>query len=192
MIATDYSTRELLEQAGSRIRERNRADCPKCKGYRTVSFNERKGVYFCHHAGCDFSGTAEKLAYELGLAQRFTPAERQERNQNRKRADRAAHALYQQVQARRFELLDRLHTLCEMESTAHGSGPDNPQGWDAFRAVYAERPVILAELSVLENALVRDLLVLFSNPQEHANMIDRVIVHGGLFDSEDKFVEVLV
>jgi hypothetical protein len=69
-----FALTDLLTRAGARIRGR-RADCPRCKRHRTVSFDESRGVYHCHGGGCDFSGGAVRLARELGLTQQLSGAE---------------------------------------------------------------------------------------------------------------------
>ena len=54
-------------RTGARIRGNGRADCPRCKRQRAVSFDESRGIHYCHGAGCDFSGGSVKLAREQGL-----------------------------------------------------------------------------------------------------------------------------
>ncbi len=90
--AQPFALTDLLTRAGARIRGR-RADCPKCKRQRTVSFDESRGVYHCHGAGCAFSGGAETLARELGLARQLGEAEYRELRQNRKGGTSGAGAL---------------------------------------------------------------------------------------------------
>ena len=189
-VAGQYDLTDLLERASARIRG-NRADCPWCGRKRSVSFDESKGVYHCHGAGCDFSGNTVKLAREQGLTTRLTAAEYHELCQKRELADRAARALYERVKARRFELLDYLHVLGDLEATAHRLGPDNPETWDALSAVYADRPAILAKLTILENAGAADLLrFLAANPETQKRVIDGVRMRGGLTDDSGKFVGV--
>ena len=72
--AQHFALTDLLTRAGAHIRGR-RADCPRCKRQRAVSFDESRGVYHCHGSGCDFSGGTVKLAREQGLAARLTAAE---------------------------------------------------------------------------------------------------------------------
>jgi ribosomal protein L37AE/L43A len=155
--AQPFALTDLLTRAGAQIRGR-RVDCPRCKRQRTVSFDESRGVYHCHGAGCDFSGGAAKLAREQGLTTRLTAAEYREVCQNRERADRAARLLYKRVKARRFELSGLLHTVNDMESAAHILGPDNPATWDALAQVCGKRPGLLAELAILENCGAADLI----------------------------------
>src|SRR5208282_2380590 len=121
---------DLLTRAGARIRGR-RADCPRCKRLRTVSFDESRGVYHCHGGGCDFSGGAVRLARELGIARQLSGAEYRELCQNQERADRAARELYGRVKARRLELSEQLRWLGRLEVLAHEAG-DHATTWDAL------------------------------------------------------------
>jgi hypothetical protein len=156
-----------------------------------VSFDESRGVYYCHGAGCDFSGGAAKLAREQGLTTRLTAAEYREVRQDTERADRAARALYEQVKARRFELLDELHTLNQLELGVHDAGPENPATWDALAQVYAERPGILAELTFLENSPAgKELQFLSARPEKQQAVRDAIVLQGGLYNYAGKFVEV--
>jgi len=134
-------------------------------------------------AGCDFSGGAAKLAREQGLAKRLTPAEYRELRENRERADRAAPSVYEHLKARRFELSDFLPILNDREATAHLLGPDNPAAWDALRTVYRERPLILAELTLLEESPPTELIrFLAKNPADGKRETDRALICGGLYD----------
>ena len=188
--AQHFDLTDLLTRAGARIRGR-RADCPRCKRQRTVSFDESRGVYHCHGAGCDFSGGAAKLAREQGLTTRLTGAEYGEVCQERERADRAARALYERVKARRFELLDQIHTLNRIEAGAHEAGPGHSDVWDALAVVYRERPLVLAELLILDDSPATELIrLLCASPEEGQWEIGRVLTRGGLYDSAGRFVEL--
>jgi len=188
--AAQHGLIDLLQRAGARIRG-NRADCPRCKRQRAVSLDESRGIYHCHGAACDFSGGTVKLAREQGLAARLTGAEYRELLQQRGRADRAARSLYERVRVRRFELLGYLRALGDLDSTAHRLGPDNPETWNALSAVYAERPAVLAELTILENADAADLLrFLSAEPEVREQVIDGVLMRVGLTDTYGRFVEV--
>jgi hypothetical protein len=156
-----------------------------------VSFDESRGVYHCHGAGCDFSGGAAKLAREQGLAEHLTPAEYHEVRQNRERADRAAHAIYERVKTRRFELLEHLHALNSIEQGADQAGPRHLRVWEALALVYRERPLILAELTILEDSPPSELIrFLAMNPADQGREIDRTLIRGGVFDSRGRFAEV--
>jgi hypothetical protein len=119
-----------------------------------------------------------------------SPAEYRELWENRERADRAALGLYERVKARRTELLDWLHGLNRLEALAHDAGPTEAS-WEALALVFAERPVLLAELAVLENCEAPDLIrFLGSGGQERERTIEAVLFTGGLCDSLGRFVEV--
>jgi ribosomal protein L37AE/L43A len=188
--SAQYDLRALLEASGARIRGRNRADCPKCKRQRAVSFDESRGVYHCHEAGCNFSGGAGKLARELGLAQHLTAAGYRELRQEREQADRAARALYERMKARRFELLEELYTLNQLELGVHETGPENPATWDVLAQVYAERPGILAELAFLENSPAGKVLqFLNAKPAQWQAVSEAILLQGDMCDYAGKFVE---
>jgi hypothetical protein len=156
-----------------------------------VSFDETKGLYHCHGEACDFSGGAGKLVGELGLAVRLSSLERRELRWQREMADRAAWTLYHHVKARRLELLDELDTLHRLESLAHEAGTDHPAAWDALAHCYGTRSGVLAELEVLENASAADLLrFLSAGQEEQEQVLQRVIIGGGLWDSDGRFVEL--
>lgn len=188
--AHPFALTELLTRVGARIRGRGRADCPKCKRQRTVSFDESRGVYYCHGAGCAFSGGAKTLARELGLARQLGEAEYRELRQNRERADDAARALYDRVKARRLELSEQLLGLGRLEVAAHEAGVNHMATWDALEMVYRDRPALLAELAILENCGAADLIRFLSTDNAtRARVIASVIERGGLYDSNGKFVE---
>lgn len=189
MTAQPLALTDLLTRAGARICGR-RADCPKCKRQRTVSFDESRGVYHCHGAGCNFSGGAAKLAREQGLTTRLTANEYREVCQNRQRADRAARVLYERVKARRFELQEELHALNRIEAGAHDAGPTDAV-WDALARVYAERPALLVELATLENGGAADLVrFLSADPATRGRVVASVTERGGLYNLDGRFVEV--
>jgi len=189
-VPQQFALTDLLTRVGARIRGR-RADCPRCKRQRGVSFDESRGVYHCHGAGCDFSGGCVKLARELGLARRLSGAEYRELRQNRERADRAARALYERVKARRFELLEELRGLGRLEAKADVAGVDHLATWDALALVYGRRPALLAEIAIHENCGAADLVQWFSvRPDTRERAIEGVLVRGGLMDAHGRFVEV--
>jgi hypothetical protein len=188
-----FDLASLLERAGAQPPRygRGKWHCPKHPGSPSLSVDESKGLFNCHHAGCDFRGSTVTLSCELGLARRLTTAEYREVRQERERADRSARALYERVKARRFELSGFLHTLNDMEATAHTFGPDNPAAWDALGAVYCERPAVLAELAILENCTAEDLIRFLSDRQDaRERLIEGVLVRGELWNSQEKFAEV--
>jgi hypothetical protein len=130
-------------------------------------------LFHCHHAGCDFHGSTGTLARKLGLTRQLSGAEYRELRQNRERADHAARALYERVKARRFELLEEWRGLGRLEVEAHTAGANHPATWGGLALVYRERPAILAELTILENAGAADLLrFLAAHPGAQARVID--------------------
>jgi hypothetical protein len=174
---------DLLTRAGAVIRSRTRADCPRCKRQRAINFDESKGVYHCHGAGCDFSGGSAKLARDLGLARTLSRQERGQLHQQYESADRAARVLYARVKARRFELLQELRWLGRIEWQADQAGMDHHGTWDALALVYRQRPGLLAELAILENWGAADLVQFFRADAEiRQRAIARVIAGGGLWE----------
>jgi hypothetical protein len=106
-------------------------------------------------------------------------------------ANRAAWTLYQRVKARRFELLDELDTLSPLESLAHEAGTDHPAAWDALAHCYGTRSGVLAELAILETANAADLLrFLSASQEEQEQVLQTVILGGGIWDSDGRFVEL--
>ena len=165
----------------------NRHDCPKCGGLRTVTHSDE--AFYCHK--CQWKGNTVSLAKELGLYQRLSTAECREVHQRRERASRAARELYEGVKARRFELLDDLHSLNRLELQAHQAGVDDPATWGALALVYAERPGILAGLAFLENSPADKLLQFLSATPEQGQAVgEAILLQGGMSDYAGKFVEV--
>jgi len=154
--ATQHDLSELLTLAGSRIHGR-RADCPDCSGKRTVSIDEGRGLFYCHHIGCGFSGGVGTLRKRLGIAREWIPrSEYLRQRQTQQRASEAAERLFYAVKARRLELQERLRELGRVELLAHEQGSDDPAAWDALAVVYAEQPMIEQGLDALEPAGVAD------------------------------------
>lgn len=87
--------------------------------------------------------------------------------------------------------MDELRSLSRLELLAHEAGVDHSATWGAFALVYAERPMILAELVALEFASVPDLIqFLTADPETRAMAIDRVIGCGGFYDAGGRFVDL--
>jgi hypothetical protein len=182
---------ELLVRSGAIIRGRDRADCPRCKRPRAVSFDESKGVYHCHGAACDFSGGIAKLARELGLARALSRQEREQLDREHEEADRAARTVFERVQSERFGLLQRSRALGGADLAAHQPGADQPNTWDWLERVYRERPRILTELTILENCSANDLIrFLTAGPEQRAEIVNAVLMAGGVYDSRARFVEI--
>jgi hypothetical protein len=162
----------LLEQAGARPRG-GRYDCPDCGGRRTVAADESKGLFNCHHAGCGFKGGIGTLRKRCGLRREWLPAAEYRK---RKTAVRAAPDLYECVRLRRFELLDQLHGWNELENKARNAGPDHQATWGALALVFKQRPLIVAELAVLEDSPAPEVarFIMASN-EARQKAIERVL-----------------
>ncbi|MGH9454222.1 MAG: hypothetical protein ACRD2O_09675 [Terriglobia bacterium] len=120
----------------------------------------------------------------------LSSAEYRELRQTREWAETAARELYRRVKARRMELLDLLHDLNRLEIAAHDAGPEQPETWDALATVYAKRPVVMVELTALENCGAAELIRFLNSDRERESVIGRAILRGGLPDSSGRFVEV--
>ena len=157
--ASQPSIAALLAQAGARLRGRDRADCPDCKRSRAVSFDEAKRVYHCHVAGCTFSGGIVTLRKRLGMPRQWLPYQEYIRQQReRELAQVAKERLAATVHRRCFELRDEVHGLNELQLKAHRAGADHPATWNALALVYSRQPRVLAELQIMENPSVTDLV----------------------------------
>jgi hypothetical protein len=188
-----FALDDLLVRAGARIRGRGRADCPRCKRRRAISFDKSKGVYRCHGAGCDFSGGSAKLARGLGLAPSLSQEEYGQLHRRYESADRAARGLYGRVRTRRLELCEDLRCLGRLGLRAHEAGMNHPAVWGALALIYRRRPRLTAELMILENCGVPNLIQFFSAGKEAKDrMTDSVLMAGGLYDSRARFVETLL
>ena len=189
--AVNYPLSELLTRAGCTLRGRNRGDCPRCGGRRTVSYTEE--VFCCHHAGCDFRGNTFQLARQLGLARRLPPAEARELRDRRERARTLAEECARKLRARRQELYQAHRELLSIRTEVHEGWcceSANEAAWDALARVYTELPRVRAELLILETALVRDRLRFLNESAEvRCEVVDRVIAAGGLTDARGKFAD---
>jgi len=180
----------LLAEAGARPAGPRRYDCPECGSRRTVSVDEGRGLFHCHHAGCGFSGGVGTLRKRLGLRREWLPrAEYVRQRKERERVHDAAQRLARAVHARRVELLDSLSHVNRLEALIHDAGPSEAS-WEVLALVYAERSGIVAELAVLESASAADLVRFFTADAEtRQHAIERVIERGGLYDFDGKWVE---
>jgi hypothetical protein len=185
--AAQYGITPLLETAGARIRGRNRADCPECGRPRAVSFNE--SAFCCHGIDCNFRGGIGTLRERLGLRREWLPKPEYIRQcRNRERARDAAERLYAAAKARRFELYDKLQSLAQIEIGVHKAGLTNP-AWNGLALVYQQRPRLLAELTILENASAPDLVrFLIADETTRQVVIDRVMLAGGMRNAVGEFV----
>jgi len=159
-----------------------------------VTVDQVKEVFCCHHAGCGFHGGIGTLRKRLGIAREWLPrAEYIRQQQTRDRVHAAAEQLAAWVHDRRKELLRALHELNRLEALAHKAGRRHPATWGALTLVYGQRPEILVELAILENASAVDLVQFMTSDSEaRRRAIDSVLRSGGLFDSSGKFVDVQI
>jgi hypothetical protein len=193
--SAQYDLARLLEQAGARPPRYGRGKwaCPKHRGSPSLSVDLEQGLFNCHHARCNFKGNSSGLARELGFVRRMSRAEYRRARENVEQADRASRTLFEHLQERRFDLLERLRAFGRSEIDAHRAGADHPTTWDGLARVYSERPRILTELTALENCRAADLVrLLTAGPEQRARMMDAVLIAGGVFDSRAQFVEILL
>jgi hypothetical protein len=181
----------LLKMSGARIRGSRRADCPECKRFRSVSFNDR--AFCCHGLDCQFKGVSRTLSRRLGIQREWLPRHEYIRQRlDRERAEHAAATLYAAVRARWLMLIDRLHELNKLELRAHADGATQGKTWDALGVVYSERPMVLAELAILENSGASHLIQLLgAGGKAQARTIARVVERGFVSDSQGRIVEVM-
>lgn len=188
----DFIVPELLERMGARLGGRNRADCPHCKGKRTVSFTPE--VFNCHHAGCDFRGNAYTLAKCLGLARTLSRDEEREWAERRSRARRLAHQIAVTIKARRIELSETHRRLVRFHDVASAwlrENQDDEIGWSALAHVYRLLPSVRAELTILEDTPVAERIrFLNESPAAREKVIEHVMLSGGLMDGAGKFREL--
>lgn len=142
---------ELLEQVGARPRG-GRFDCPDCGSHRSVTINEAKQAFNCHHAGCDFHGGLGILRNRLGIEREWLPkAEYLRQREQREQAEDAATRLCLVVHDRRMELLRALDDLRAAEREIDAAG-QNDEAADTLAVVYWTEGEIANELDGLENA----------------------------------------
>ena len=185
-----YSIPELLQKAGATLRGR-RSSCPRCQGQRTVSFNDE--VYFCHHAGCDFSGNNFQLAKALGLGWYVSPEEVRER----RRARKAAQVVAARIKSETFSLRVQHHELLDIQSAAEErlkADPNDAVGRDMKSFAERERLEVLAELALLEDTPPAERLAFInSGKPKREKAIAGVIEAGGLYrinNGKQQFIEV--
>jgi ribosomal protein L37AE/L43A len=183
--AAQYDIPALLEMAGAKPRG-NRHDCPKCGARRTVT--NTADCFFCHH--CQWKGNNITLEKELGVHKRLSRAEYQELRRKLERTRDAAARLYGAIQARRNGLLDRLHSLNQLEGASHKIGPTEA-AWQGLGLTYADRPKVLSELVILENATAADLIRFFLDGSgARREAIGCVLEWGGFSPRAGEFLEV--
>ncbi len=188
--AAEHNVPALLEMNGAHVHGR-RADCPECGRPRAVSFSE--AAFCCHGIDCTFRGGIGTLRKRLGLAREWLPpAEYRELCRTRERAHEAARRLNYAVHSRRMDLIRHLELLADLERTTHGLGCDWEASWDRLQELYGAYPATMAELVILENCRVPDLVrFLMEGAETRQAVIERVIARGGLYDAREKWIEVV-
>ena len=191
-VKTQYDVPELLTRAGATLRGRNRADCPRCGKRRTVSYATE--VFHCHHTGCNFRGNTITLARELGLLKRLSAKEAQELKVEREQALTAAQWAIERVRERRQELYQFHRDLLDVYYGSVTRLIKNRQdeiGWSCLAYFYEQIPVVRWELTLLEEAPpLERLAFLDADDAARAQLIDAVILAGGVPCPDGKFVEV--
>jgi ribosomal protein L37AE/L43A len=190
-VAVEFPLVALLERAGATLRSRSRADCPRCGGKRTISHTDE--VFYCHHAGCEFTGSALTLAKELGLAPERSADERRQFAQLRKRAHEKAGLVYQRVKARRWKLYDTHQNLLTIWTNARealGENPQNSTAWAGLAFAQSRLDEVRAALLLLEDGPFPDVLAfLNAAPAEQGRRVRAIIQAGGLLSRHGKFLE---
>lgn len=190
-----YNFRDLLSEAGAIAPRggRGKWTCPEC-GRTALSVDEDKELFHCFYPGCTFKGGMGTLRKRLGLDRQWLPREEFRRQQlQRVRADGAAKRFYPARKAHWSDTIDFLHTLNALEDSAHKLGPDDPRTWDGLCTVYESRPQTLARLLLLEISSIQGLIeYLGLDAKERKTIIARVILNGGICDSEGAFIELII
>lgn len=185
----EYDLADLLRRVGARVRGK-RADCPWCRGRRTISHTDQ--VYFCHRCGA--KGNAFTLARDLGLAPRLSPADARAFCLERERAEAAANAFLALVQKARFGL-DTLHiALLNLGDRVHErlkANHEDETAWDVLAYLHAELPRIRAQLTLLSHGTVGDRLAwLEADNEARRDMANRILWAGGVPTFDEKWAEV--
>lgn len=187
-----YSLEELLTRAGVHLVGRNRADCPRCGGKRTVAYRDE--VFFCHHAGCDFKGNVRTLARSLGLLQPMTADQAREFRAVREESRQAAEWIVARIRERRFELYEAYRRLGRIRDGATRRlklKSEDEVAWKGLEYFYREWPWVTAELAFLERGpLAGRFALLEANETERREKLGRIVRAGGFRDQEGKWVEL--
>jgi len=193
--ATQYDLAVLLERVGARPPRygRGKWGCPKHSGSPSVSVDLDRGLFKCHHAGCDLYGNSFTLARKLGLARRLSPEAARALCLERERAEAAASAFLVRVRAARFGLTALHVELLNLLDQAHErlkANCEDDAGWEALAYVHSELPRVRAELIMVSEGTIEDRLAwLNADEKTHHEMTDRVLQVGGVPTFDGKFVE---
>ena len=189
-----YSVHELLQRAGATIRPHDRADCPKCGRRRAVSYTEE--VYFCHGGTCDFNGNGFLLARELGLLKSLPFAEAQKQARLRARAREAAEVVAARIKEEVFALRVQHRRLLDIECTGKERLKGNSKdivGRDMQKYSWRERLKVLAALTIIEDSKIPTRIKFVdANELKRKEMVESVISTQGIYDANDRFIEVTV
>lgn len=188
--AVEFELPALLEKAGARLIGRNRANCTRCGGHRTITYSDE--VFICHR--CGFRGNAYTLARELGCVRRLSPEERIRQQRERELARVAASIAYEQIRARRWALYEDRRQLLNIfmgasDRLRHNWGDE--LAWDGLAYAYRRLDQDRAELLLLEDGPFVDVLeFLRATPPEREKRLWKVILEGGIVNRQGKFIEL--
>lgn len=189
---TQHDVETLLPLAGAHPPRHGRGKwlCPDCHRP-TLSVNLGKQVFNCHYAGCQFHGGIGALRKRLGIRRDWLPESEYRRLRlEHQRARDAAQRLYLAVESRRKDLLDLLRGLSQLEMACHKTGATHV-AWRGLEITYTDRPKVLAELVILENAMAADLVrFLLAGKEVRSATIGRVLSRGGFYPRAGEYVEV--
>jgi hypothetical protein len=190
MSSSNPEIRALLGMVGARPCGPRRYNCPDCGSLRTVSVDEARGLFHCHHAGCGFSGDVATLRRRLGLRREWLPRDQYLRlKREQAQAQAAAERLALAVHRRRMEVVELLEALAESERLVQLVGPDTDNAWDLLELVDRRRPLLITELVFLENATAAAVAPsLAASQEEQDGMIAQITFEGGVSTYEGKFV----
>ena len=121
-------------------------------------------------------------------------AERQELQQRLLCAREAAGQALGRVRSRRLELYEAHRSLLSILLSASErlkQNPEDERAWTALAYRGRELPKVRAELAMLESVPVGDRLALLNASNvDRERLVARMVIHGGVVDSNGKFVEV--
>ena len=194
--ATQFDLVALLERVGARPPRygRGKWGCPKHSGSPSVSVDLDRGLFNCHHAGCDFHGNSFTLARGLGLARRLSPAEARALRLERERAEAAASAFLVRVRGARFGLMALHVELLNLLDQAHErlkANCEDDAGWEALAHVYSELPRVRAELILVSEGTIEDRLAwLDADKETRHEMVNCILQVGGVPTCDGRFLEL--
>jgi hypothetical protein len=161
--------RQLLQQAGFRIRSTSRADCIHCGGRSRATVSFTGNVAFCHR--CKWRANVVMLARELGLLRNNSQAASSVRNQAKRRAQLLTEIKPFEIwrDTRIREVSNRYRELSRMAIRAAdvlSKFPDSEAAWDALARFYHAMPRLAAAFDLLMFTKASDWLDEDSTPVE--------------------------